>query len=49
MGVAKNAIDNTPRTNAIPAIIFIFLFITSHPRSFAQKKIMVFVWFRWLV
>jgi hypothetical protein len=38
MGVVKKAIDSMPRANAIPTIIFVFPFITSHPRSFAQKK-----------
>ena len=38
MGVAKRAIGVMPRASAIPTIIFVFPFITSHPRSFAQKK-----------
>jgi len=38
MGAARKTIDNTPRTKAIPAIIFILLSITRHLRSFAYKK-----------
>ena len=49
MGAAKKAMDKTPRTKAIPTIIFILLLIICHLRSFAHKKAMVFVWFRCLV
>ena len=38
MGAARKAIDNTPMTKDIPAIIFIFPFIISHPLILLRRK-----------